>query len=169
MEVKGLMAMRASSSGSSQHLQVTHSSRVFFTGEDKVPGRYSGSCQGHRFSKWRSRDLNLGFLITSLALCSTILSQRWACYKHSTSVERAMGNGIFTVQVPQGLQVECSLDDLGILQSLEVLGNSRVRFSNCIRWSVGDGDSAVDLISSQRSKATPLFSASDSGKRLVLV
>lgn len=32
-----------------------------------------------------------------------------------------MGNGIFTVQVPQGLQVECSLDDLGILQSLEVL------------------------------------------------
>ena len=80
-----------------------------------------------------------------------------------------MGNGIFTVQVPHGLQVECSLDDLGILQSLEVLGNSRVRFSNCIRWSVGDGDSAVDLISSQRSKATPLFSASDSGKRLVLV
>lgn len=30
VEVKGLMAMRASSSGSSQHLQVTHSSRVFF-------------------------------------------------------------------------------------------------------------------------------------------
>lgn len=76
-------------------------------GEDEAPGRYSDSCQGHRFSKWRSQDLNMGFLITSPVLCSTILwhSNKWTHSKHSTGIERAMGKGTFTVQVPQGPQV----------------------------------------------------------------
>lgn len=131
MEAEGFTAMRASSSGSSQHLQVTHSSRVFFIGEDKVPERYSGSCQGHRFSKQRSWDLNPGFFVTSLVLCSTI-----AMSGHVLSIQQVLKElweMVFSQFRCHGGLRWCSLDDVGILQSLQVLGNSRVRFSNCIR------------------------------------
>ena len=156
VEVEGFTAMRASSSGSSQHLQVTPA-ESFFIGEDKVPGRYSGSCQGHRFSKRRSWDLNLGFFVTSLVLCSTIAMSGHIL--SSQQVLKELWEMVFSqFRCHRDLRW-CSLDDVGILQSLQVLGNSRVRFSNCIRWSVGDGDTAVDLISSQRSKVTALFFA----------
>lgn len=55
-------------------------------------------CQGHIASIWKSQDLNMGFLITGVVLCSTILCHpnEWIHYKHSTSVERAMGKEIFS-------------------------------------------------------------------------
>ena len=51
--------------------------------------------------------LKHGVLITSPVLCSTILwhCDEWTHSKHSTGIERAMGKGIFTVQVRQGPQV----------------------------------------------------------------
>lgn len=73
--------------------RVIQSSRVIFMGEDEAPGRYSDSCQGHRFSKWRSQDLNTGFLITSPVLCSTIL---WHCNKWTQQVLKELWVKVFS-------------------------------------------------------------------------
>lgn len=109
--------------------EVVQSSTFIFTGEHKASGRLNDFLNVTDLVNGEART-HTWHLIRNTMLCSTILCHPNECIhsKHSVSTERALRKGSFQFKCQRNQRTsgECFLEDLGILQPMQVLGNSIV-------------------------------------------